>query len=329
MTAGRTNRRGFIAALGGAAMWPLLARANDIRPRIGVLTLSSPQDDARRVASFINGLRSLGYVDQQTVDIDYRYADGDIRPLRRFAEELIALRPSVLFAGEPSSARALKSVSSTLPIVCPTLGDVVIPELAASYARPGGNVTGVALIVEDMTGKLLELGIEILPGLVRIGFLSNPAGASMQLYARKLDEDARTHRILVVTEHAQTPDDLEPAIDRLTKQAVQAVIIPANGLFLNQHVRIGQLALAAHLPTIFTERADVEVGGLASYGVDQRESYRRVASYVDKVLKGAKPGDLPIEFSTKLELAINLKTAKALGLTVPPTLLARADEVIE
>jgi putative tryptophan/tyrosine transport system substrate-binding protein len=137
-------------------------------------------------------------------------------------------------------------VSSTLPIVCPTLGDALIPELAASYARPGGNVTGMAITVEDMTGKLLELGTEILPGLERIGFLSNPAGASMQLFTRKLDEDARAHRIVVVTERAQTPDDLEPAFDRLTKQAVQAVLIPANSLFMNQHVRIGQLALVPH-----------------------------------------------------------------------------------
>jgi putative ABC transport system substrate-binding protein len=323
------RRREFIAGLGGAAAWPVVGRAGETRPRIGLLSLQAPQDVGQRVGSFISGLRSLGYVDHQTVDIDYRYADGDIRPLRRFAEELIALRPNVLFGGEPSSARALKSVSSALPIVCPTLGDALIPELAASYARPGGNVTGIALTVEDMTGKLLELGIEILPGLMRIGFLSNPAGASMHLYARKLDQDARAHRIAVVTEHAQTPDDLEPAIDRLTKQAVQAVIIPANALFLNQSLRIGQLALAAHLPTIFTERTDVELGGLASYGVDQRESYRRVASYVDRILKGAKPGDLPIEFSTKLELAINLKTAKALGITVPPSLLVRADEFIE
>jgi putative tryptophan/tyrosine transport system substrate-binding protein len=245
------RRREFIAGIGSAATWPLVARANDIRPRIAVLTLNNSQDDARRVASFVNGLHSLGYVEHQTVDIDYRYADGDIRPLSRFAEELIALRPNVLFAGEPSAARALKGVSSTLPIVCPTLGDALIPELAASCARPGGNVTGMAITVEDMTGKLLELGTEILPGLERIGFLSNPAGASMQLFARKLDEDTRAHRIVVVTERAQTPDDLEPAFDGFTKQAVQAVLIPANSLFMNQHVRIGQLALVAHLPTFF------------------------------------------------------------------------------
>jgi putative ABC transport system substrate-binding protein len=133
----------------------------------------------------------------------------------------------------------------------------------------------------------------------------------------------------VLTEEARTPDDLESAFGRLAKQQVEAVIIPANGLFVNQHARIAQLALAKHLPTIFPERADVEVGGLASYGVDQRETYSRAASYVDRILKGAKPGDLPIEFPTKLELAVNIRTAKALGLIVPPTMLARADEVIE
>ena len=308
--------------------WPMVARAAET-PRIGLLTLQGPQDPGERIGSFVKGLRSLGYVEHQTVNIDYRYASGDTNPLRPFARELIDLKPNILFAGEPSAARALKSVSSTLPIVCPTLSEALLPELAASYARPGGNVTGIAVVVEDVTGKQLELATEILPGLVRIGFLSNPAGASMQLFARKIDGDARARGIKVSTEEARTPDDLESAFDHLAKQQVEAVIVPANALFLNQHIRIAQLALANRLPTIFPERADVESGGLASYGVDQRETYGRAASYVDRILKGAKPGDLPIEFPTKLELVVNLKTAKALGLEVPPSVLARADEVIE
>jgi putative ABC transport system substrate-binding protein len=312
MTILRVTRREFVAVVGSAAAWPVVASAYETPPRIGVLTLQAPQDAGQRVASFINGLRSLGYVEHKTMNIDYRYASGDTNPLRSFAQELVVLKPNVLFGGEPSAARALENVSSSLPIVCPTLSEALIPELAASYARPGGNVTGVAASVEGMTGKLLELATEVRPGLARIGFLSNPAGASMQLFARKIDEVAGARGIKVLTEEARTPDDLESAFGHLAKQQVEAVIIPANGLFVNQHARIAQLALANHLPTIFPERADVEVGGLASYGVDQRETYSRAASYVDRILKGAKPGDLPIEFPTKLELAINLKTAKAL-----------------
>jgi putative tryptophan/tyrosine transport system substrate-binding protein len=322
------RRREFMAAIGSAAAWPMAGRAAET-PRIGLLTLQGPDDPGERVGSFVSGLRSLGYIEHQTVYIDYRYASGDTKILRSLAQELIALKPNVLFGGEPSAARALKIVSSSLPIVCPTLSEALIPELAASYARPGGNVTGIAASVEGMIGKLLELATEVCPGIVRIGFLSNPAGASMQLFARKIDEVAGARGIKVLTEEARTRDDLDSAFDQLAKQRVEAVLVPANALFVNQHTRIAQLALANHLPTIFPERADVEVGGLASYGVDQRETYGRAASYVDRILKGASPGDLPIEFPTKLELAVNLRTAKALDIDIPATLLVRADEVIE
>jgi putative tryptophan/tyrosine transport system substrate-binding protein len=203
------NRRAFIAGLGSAAAWPVVGRGQQTRQRIGVLTLQAPQDAGERVASFITGLRSLGYVEHQTIDIDYRYASSDTNRLRSFAQELVALKPNVLFGGEPSAARALESVSPSIPIVCPTLSEALMPELAASYARPGGNVTGIAASVEGMTGKLLELATEIRPGVARIGFLSNPAGASMQLFARKIDEVARTRGIKVLKEEARTPDDLD------------------------------------------------------------------------------------------------------------------------
>ena len=183
--------------------------------------------------------------------------------------------------------------------------------------------------VEGVATKLLELALDAVSGAVRIGFLSNPAGASMALWVQQVEAAARARGVAVLVQEASTPGDLAPAFGGLAKQQSQAVIVPANGLFSTQATRIVQLALAARLPTIVAYPQDVEAGGLASYGVDARENYRRTAAYVDKILKGAKPGDLPIEFPTKLVLAINLKTAKALGLEIPPTLLARADEVIE
>jgi putative tryptophan/tyrosine transport system substrate-binding protein len=263
------------------------------------------------------------------VRIDYRYAEGDVKRLRRLAQELISFTPDVAFATEPSSARAIKSIDPSLPIVCGTLTDAQIPELAASYARPGGSVTGIALTVEGLMGKLIELTLEIVPKVDRIGFLSNPDGASMELFAGSINAAARARGVSVlIVEKAKTPDDFAPALDRLTKQ-VQALIVPPNALYLINRTRIAQLALAAHLPIIVAERAYVEVGGLASYGIDAKESYRAAAAYVGKILQGSKPGDLPIEFATKLELVINLRTAKVLGLTVRDKLLATADEVIE
>jgi putative ABC transport system substrate-binding protein len=324
------ERRQFIAALCGIALSAILAGSvANARPRIGLLTLGSPQDDVLFVAAFVDGLHSHGYVESKNVDIDYRYAEGDVKRLLPLAKELIALKPDVLLATEASSARALKSVAPILPIVCPQLTDALIPELAASYARPGGSVTGIAESVEGLTGKLLELALEVVPRTLRVGFLSNPAGPSMQFFAQNIDAAARARGIAVLTEEATTRDDLAPAVDRLGKREAQALIVPGNGLFRIERAHIVQLALGVRLPTIFAERNGVEVGGLASYGVDTSENYRRAAVYVDKILKGARPGDLPIEFPTKIELVVNLKTAKALGLDVPLQLQQRADEVIE
>jgi ABC-type uncharacterized transport system substrate-binding protein len=325
------KRREFIILLGGAAAWPLAARAQQAGSlrRIALLTLTSSQEGTQMFAAFIDGLQRLGYVEGKTVEIDYRHAEGEVKRLQPLAQELIALNPDVVLASEPSAARAIKSIASLLPIVCPTLTDTLIPELAASYARPGGSVTGIAQSVEGLTGKLLELALEVAPGTSRVGFLSNPTGASMKEFFEKIDAVARARGIAVLTEEATTRDDLSPAFDRMTNREAQAVIVPANGLFRINRMLIAQLALAAHLPAIFTNRDDVEAGGLASYGVDRSESYRRAAVYVDKILKGTKPGDIPIEFPTKIELAVNMKTAKALALTIPPSLLARADQVLE
>jgi putative tryptophan/tyrosine transport system substrate-binding protein len=232
-------------------------------------------------------------------------------------------------ANSPSPAVAVQSVAPNLPIVCPQISDFLVPSLVANYARPGGSVTGMAFTVEGVAAKLLELALDAVPGSTRIGFLANPAGASMALWVQQVETAARARGVTLLIQEARRPDDLAPAFDGFAKQRCQAVIVPANGLFQTERTRIVQLALAARLPTIWANPQDVEVGGLASYGVDARENYRRAAAYVDKILKGAKPADLPIEFPTKLMLAINLKTARALGLEVPLHLQQLADEVIE
>jgi putative ABC transport system substrate-binding protein len=324
------KRREFITLIGcAAASWPIAAHAQQRMWRIGVLTLASSKDDGRALAAFVAGLHSHGYVEGKNLDIYYRHSDGDVKRLAALARELIALKPDVLLGAEPSPVSALKSVAPTMPIVCPLLTDAQVPELAASYARPGGNVTGIAATVEGLTGKLMELALEFVPGAVRVAFLSNPTGASMQFFAYSIEETARQRGVVLLTEEAATPDAIAPAFDRMVRQQAQAIIVPTNGLFRNEVGQIVELAATARLPTIFAKRDGVERGGLASYGVDQRANYRRAADYVDKILKGAKPGEMPIEFPTKVEMVVNMKTAKVLGLDVPLFLQQRADEVIE
>jgi putative tryptophan/tyrosine transport system substrate-binding protein len=319
------RRREFIALLAGAvAGCPVVAGAADARPRLAFLGLG-PQQNVH--LAFVDGLRRLGYAQGRNLDIDHRY--GDVEKLKPLAQELIALKPDILAADSPSPAIAFKSLAPRLPIVCLTLTDAGIPDLFASYARPAGNVTGMAQSVEGVTGKLVEVALEIVPGARRIGFLSNPRGASMPLFAESVDVAAHARGMTVLTEQVAAAGELASAFGRFGKQGVQAVIVPVNGLFFSEGRQIAQLALAARLPPVGAERRYIEAGVLASYGIDQRESYRRGASYVDRILKGAKPGDLPIEFPSRIELAINLKTAKALGLDLPPSLITRADEVIE
>jgi len=326
-------RRELIALLGStaAASWPRSARGQSVERvrRIGVLTLASPRDEERVIAAFVDGLHDRGYVEGRNLDISFRHADGDVGRLAPLAQELIALKPDVVLAAEPSPARVTHKIAPTLPIVCPLLTDAVLPELAASYARPGGYVTGIAQTVEGLTGKLIELAQEFVPGALRVGFLSNPTGTSMQLFEQGVVEGARQRGITVLTEQVQAGDALQAGFDGFVRQKVQAVIVPVNGLFRNNAVQIAQFAFSARLPTIFAGRHGVDAGGLVSYGIDQRSNFRRAADYTHKILQGAKAGEMPIEFPTKIETVVNLKTARALGIDVPPQLLARADEVIE
>jgi putative ABC transport system substrate-binding protein len=324
------RRRDFVTLLGGTvATWPLAARAQQPRPRIAVLSIASARSEDKFNAAFVDGLRNLGHLEGRTVEINHRYAEGDPTRLTILAQELFALKPDLAVVNSISPAVAFKSVAPRLPIVCPALADSAMPSLAASYARPGGSVTGIASSVEDLYAKLFELALDMVAGLVRIGFLANPGGGSMALYARQVETAASARGVEMLKQDARTSGDLASAFDNFAKKRTQAVVVPANGLFVANAPRIVELALAARLPTIFPDERGVGAGGLASYGIDLRENWRRAAIYVDKILKGAKPGDLPIEFPTKLVLALNLKAAKALGITIPPMLLARTDEVIE
>ncbi len=324
------RRREFITILGGAAAaWPFAVRAAVSRPRIGILDINSQEYEARSLAALRDGLQRLGYVEGRTVDIDYRSSDGDANGLAALVRELVQSKPDVVLAASISPAMAVKRVAPTLPIVCLTFGDSFVPSLAASFAHPGGSVTGIASNVEGLVGKLTELTLDAIPGATKIGFLANPAGASMAQNEQQIRSTAQARGVEVWIEQVEKPDDFDGAFQRLSGEKVQAIIVPGNGLLNSAQKRLVELALASRLPLVFSEHAGVAAGGLASYGVNVSENYRRSAIYIDKILKGASPGDLPIEFPTKIELAINLKTARALGLTVPPMLLARADEVIE
>jgi putative ABC transport system substrate-binding protein len=324
------KRREIIALFGcTVAAWPLVAIAAGARPRIGVLDINSAESNASNIAAFREGLQRLGYVEGRTVDIDFRYSNGNASALTALAQELVQLKPDVVLASAPSPTRALKGAASALPIVCPSLSDSFVPSLAASFSHPGGSVTGIASDVEGLIGKLVELALDAIPGTTRVGFLANPAGASMARFAQQVRSTAEARRVAFSIENVEKIDDLDGAFQRLGEKKVQAAIVPANGMLQAGRPRIIELSLAMRLPLIFAQLDGVRAGGLASYGIKASESYRRAAFYVDKIVKGAAPGDIPIEFPTHIELVINLKTAKTLGLAIPPTLLARADEVIE
>jgi putative tryptophan/tyrosine transport system substrate-binding protein len=324
------RRREFIFLLSGAFGGTALTagRAAGAHPRIAILTLASSDDPGGRLAAFVAGLRKLGYVKGQTAEIDYRYANGDVERLDPLARELIALDPHVVYAVEPSAARAVKHLAPTTPIVCSVLTGR-LPDLFDTYARPGGSVTGITSSVEDMNSKLVELAIEVIPKMARVGLLLNPNGAVHDFLLQQTTSAGQTRNIVTVVAEARRADELASAFDKLTQAQAQCVIVQPNGLFENQRNAIIALALAARLPSIFEQRQDVEAGGMLSYGINETEGSRRAATYVDRILKGAKPADLPIEFPTEIELIINRKTADALGVNIPPSVLSRADLVIE
>jgi putative ABC transport system substrate-binding protein len=296
---------------------------------MGILSIISPENEARNMAAFREALQRLGHVEGRTIDIDYRASSGDTKTLPELAQELIRLKPQVILANSVTPTRVVNRIAPDLPIVCPAFSEGFFPSLATSFARPGGRVTGVATDVESLIGKLAELVFDVIPDATRIGYLSNPTGGSMGRFEQQVKTAAKARGVELRIAHAEKGDEIPGALRRLADDKVQAVIVPPNGLLNSSRKLIVETAMALRLPLVFGAREGAEAGGLASYGVNAVENYRRAAIYVDKILKGAAPGDLPIEFPTKIELVVNLKTAKALGLKVPPILLDRADELIE
>ena len=324
------RRRDCILLLGGAAaFYPFPVFGQRARARMGFLSINSPQNDARFFAAFKEALQGLGHIEGRTIDIDYRASSGDTTSLVEFAQELIRLKPQVMLANSVTPTRTINRIAPDMPIVCPAFSDGFVPSLATSFARPGGRVTGVASDVEFLIGKLAELVFDLIPDAAQIGYLSNPAGGSMGRFEQQIKTAAKARGVEVRIAHAEKRDEIAGALRQLADIKVRAVIVPTNGLFNSSRALIVETAMGLRLPLVFGTREGAMAGGLSSYGINAVENYRRAAVYVDKILKGAAPGDLPIEFPTKIELVINLKTAKALGLTVPPILLDRANEVIE
>ena len=326
------RRRDFISLVGGAAAaWPNSAAAQPHAGRALVAMLVSGSSDgyAPFVAAFRRGLQRLGYVQGYDLEIVYRYSDGDPTRMPAFAEELVNLKPDVIVTTSTSAALAVKRATTTIPIVSTILTDPIGNGVAASHAHPGGNVTGIEFTLNGLTGKQLEFARQIIPQTSTVGLLVNMKAASNPPQRRDAEAAANILGIKLIPLDVHLPDQLGTAFQTYARERVDWVAVLADALFASERARIAKLAISQRLPTIFPLREHVEAGGLLSYGIDALASYERAAYYVDRILKGTKADDLPIEFPTKLVLTINLKTAKALNLTIPPTLIALADEVIE
>jgi putative ABC transport system substrate-binding protein len=324
------RRRAFISLLGGAAAWPLAARAQQPGklPTIGFLVAGTPSSHGQWVAALVRRLHELGWIEGRTVAIEYRWAEGRTDRFDEIAAEFVRRKVDVIVTSATAAIVAAKQATSVIPIVFAAAGDPVGTGLVASLARPGGNVTGLSIQQTDVAAKRLELLREVVPGLRRLAILGNVDGPAVLLDMREVHTTARPLGLEVVTSEIRRGEDIAPAFETL-KGGADALYVCIDPLVHSHRIRINTLALAARLPTMHGSREPVEAAGLMSYGPNHPDLWRRAADYVDKILRGAKPGDLPVEQPRKFDLVINLTTAKALGLEIPPTLLATADEVIE
>ena len=325
------RRRQFITLVGSAAAaWPIRSKAQaKQRPLVGWLWYSEADIIVGYRQQLLKGMQELGLVEGRDFDMVYRSAQFHLERLARAAEELVQLDPDIIVAPATLQAVAVKKATDTIPIVVPVLADPVELGFVKSEARPNGNVTGIAPYVKGLPAKQLELARELVPGATRIGLVDDVNDPKAHPQGREIEAAAKDLEIKLTVAEVGAPTDIGSGYDALAAAGVEVVVVEQSNMLIATRKQIAEVAAAKKLPTVYGYREHVEAGGLISYGVNLNSCFHRAGYYVDRILKGAKPTDLPVEFPTNIELAINLKTAKTLGLKIPPTLLVRADEVIE
>jgi ABC-type uncharacterized transport system substrate-binding protein len=312
-----------------AFCFPAQAQQPTKIPRIGYLSPNSLSFNPARIEAFRQGLRELGYVEGKNIVIEYRNTEGKLDRLPSLAAELVRLKVDIIVTTSPAPTRAAKEATSTIPIVFAQDGDPVASGFVASLARPGGNITGLSTLAPELSGKRLELLKEVVPKLSRVAVFGTSTTPSTAPTIKETELAAGAFKVQLQYLDVLDPKDIETAFRTATKGRADAVLVLAGPVVLFQRTQIAELALKSRLPAIYPQTEFTEAGGLMYYGANTPDMYRRAATYVDKILKGARPGDLPVEQPTKFELVINLKAAKQIGLTIPPTMLARADRVIK
>jgi putative ABC transport system substrate-binding protein len=328
------KRREFIALLGGAAAWPLAARAQqqgDRVQRIGVLMSFDENDPAMklRVSAFTQALADLGWTDGHNVRMDLRWGRGDINRIRALAQELVGLKPDIILTAATPATLAIQRETRTIPIIFASVSDPVASGIVARLNRPSGNITGFADFEATLGGKWLELLSETVPGLKRAAIMFNPDTAPASAYMPTFEAAARSRKIVPIIAPVRSDREIETAIIALGREPGGGLVVMPDVFMTTHRAPIILAAARNNVPAVHWLSDFARDGGLLSYGPDQVDIWRRAATYVDRILRGTKPAELPVQLPTKYEMAVNLKTAKALGLEVPPTLLARADEVIE
>jgi putative ABC transport system substrate-binding protein len=327
------NRRQFITLLGGAAAWPLAARAQqgDRVRRIGVLWPGDENDPEvkRRLSAFTQALAGLGWTFGRNVRMDVRWTGGDNNRIQALAQELVGLKPDIILVASTPATAALQRETRTIPIVFAAVGDPVASGIVPGLNQPGGNITGFGLLEPSMGGKWLELLSEIAPGLKRAAIMFNPDLAPVSVYMPSFETAARSLKVVPITAPVRSDVEIEAAIVALGREPGGGLVVLSDAFTGTHRVPIILAAARNNVPAVYELSTFARDGGLLSYGVDRVDISRRAASYVDRILRGEKPGDLPVQFPTKFEMVVNLKTAKALGLAIPPSIMLRADEVIE
>jgi putative tryptophan/tyrosine transport system substrate-binding protein len=325
------RRREFIAGLGSATVWPVVANTQQLaRPTIGYLSGATETANSKLTAAFRQGLREQGYAEGRDVEIIYRWSSQRYDQLPAMAADLVRRRVNLIVTTAGNApALAAKSATSSIPIVFQLGGDPVELGLVASLSRPGGNLTGAVFLTQELTAKRLELLHEIAPSASTIGYLINPTNPGWDARMRAAEIAARALNLRLVVEKSSTASEIEAAYPILVAQQIGALMVDSDPLFFGQRAQLAALSVRHKLPAIYHARESVEAGGLMSYGANIAEAYHLAGSYAGRILKGEKPAELPVQQSTKIELVINLSTGKALGQTIPPILLGRADEVIE